>query len=154
MLDLGLSGVLAVTGAYETFPWCASRYVSWLVDADVDWCKIAKPVQKIENPIFKFDKKYFEFLKTASEPMFESQVWASTLVPVLGSLASTEAGTVYHRLSLSYSVALIPGGGARPPLNFLQTLLDKIPWLKAKMTPKPDETKKANIFMDRRIGLP
>lgn len=150
-LDFLLSIVLAITGVKEDIPYCAARYVTWLADLDIDYCKIAGPVQKVEIPIYKFDKKYFALFKKVGKSLFDAQIWAAVLVPGLGTISSVEGGEEYDRTSVSYSLSLIPGGGAPPQIAFLSKLLDRIPWAKMKI---PGKSGQANLFQDRRIGLP
>ncbi len=150
-LDFLLSIVLAITGVKEDVPYCAARYVTWLADLDLDYCKIAGPVQEVEIPIYKFDKKFFGMFKRVGKPLFDAQLWAAVLVPGLGSISSVEGGEEYDRTSVSYSLSLIPGGGAPPKIAFLKKLVDHIPWAKMKI---PGKTEQASWLQDRRIGLP
>jgi hypothetical protein len=157
-IDFVLSIVLGATGVWENFPpTCFARYGFSLFGLDLPWCQIARFVQNIEDPVYKFDQKYFDLYKRVANPLFETQTWAALVVPWLGSLSSLETGTEFDsdRVALSWSLSLIPGGGAPNigpiPLNVLQKLMDRVPLL---MRPVPGKSESSNIFQDRRIGLP
>jgi hypothetical protein len=145
--DVILSSIMLLTGTWEFGPnWCVWHYATWIVDVDVNYCQYARNVEKIEGPVFRFDRKVFDRLKKVGPPLFEVQVWAATAVPYLGTEAALLTATDYQRpATVSFSLSSFPGGGAIRPLNELHRL-DKIPDF--------DTRDGRNAFQDRRIGLP
>ena len=146
--DAILSSILLLLGTWEFGPnWCVWRYATWLADVDINYCQYARDVEKIERPVFKLDKGIFERLKKVGPPLFETQVWAATAVPYLGTEAAVLTASDYERpVTLSFSLSNFPGGGAIRPLNKLN-VLDKIPYFKTGESG-------INAFQDKRIGLP
>lgn len=157
-LDMLVSAVLLLIGVNNGVNNCYIRYLSYALDITIPWCNIARGLEKISSGLLKGDRAVFDRFEKLAPPLFETQVWIAQLSPYLGTAAAAEIGSEYKHLVVSMSLSNFPGGGALRPLN-KAFLLDKIPLFNSSPGSKPgvDPAKAqgdANLFQDRRIGLP